>query len=412
MVSLTDVHISRNYEEDGGPDEDLSYLSMESVFAPPGIGRDERRMQVRAYNHWLSQIGDGELPAIEDLRPETLDDLGPNGVLIDLTLGVRHPNIIFLGDRLAGECGDEREIFALGDVPSRSLLGQMTEHCLEVVAHSAPVGFDAEFVDQHGQTILYRSILLPYSSDGKAVDFIFGVISWKESCDVPPVQQSAISKQLDALSNNYTETEESVPAPSLSQLLSAARELAALAATSKERTRRALYAAIGRAHDFALAAAQDRRGLDALLDAAGIASGKASPLLRIARLVFGTDHNKTRLAEIASALAYAQRMAIASDSFAEHLLTVDGGLKGVVSCERSLQRAESGNSDIRREVRATLGAKLRTIPSLAVESLYSGEGEFALLVARRNFDGTMSLLGDVADDVGLFNAATRRVLAA
>ncbi len=412
MVSLTDVHISRNYEEDGGPDEDLSYLSMESVFAPPGIGRDERRMQVRAYNHWLSQIGDGELPAIEDLRPETLGDLGPNGVLIDLTLGIQRPAIIFLGDHLAAECGDEREIFALGDVPSRSLLGQMTEHCLEVVAHHAPVGFDAEFVDQQGQTILYRSILLPYSSDGKAVDFIFGVISWKESCDPAPVQQQEVAEQFDALSSNYVTSEEPASSPSLGDLLSAARELAAATSANEERTRRALYAAIGLAHNFALAAARDPIGLNALLDAAGIASGKASPLLRIARLVFGADHNKTRLAEIASALAFAQRMAISSGSFAEHLLNVDGSLRGVVARERQLQRSESGSRDVRREIRSHIAAKLRKVPSVAVEALTHDQAEFALLVARRNFDGTMSLLGDVAEDVGLFNAATRRMLAA
>ena len=38
---------------------------------PAAIGQDERRMQVRAYNHWASLLQDRNLPSIEDLEPET-----------------------------------------------------------------------------------------------------------------------------------------------------------------------------------------------------------------------------------------------------------------------------------------------------------------------------------------------------
>ena len=36
---------------------------------PEAIGQDERRMQVRAYNHWASLLGDANFPSIEDLEP-------------------------------------------------------------------------------------------------------------------------------------------------------------------------------------------------------------------------------------------------------------------------------------------------------------------------------------------------------
>ena len=45
---------------------------------PEAIGQDERRMQVRAYNHWASLLGDANFPSIEDLEPESLSDFGPN----------------------------------------------------------------------------------------------------------------------------------------------------------------------------------------------------------------------------------------------------------------------------------------------------------------------------------------------
>ena len=35
---------------------------------PEAIGQDERRMQVRAYNHWASLLGEATFPSIEDLE--------------------------------------------------------------------------------------------------------------------------------------------------------------------------------------------------------------------------------------------------------------------------------------------------------------------------------------------------------
>ena len=71
----------------------------------------------------------------------------------------------------------------LSDIPSRSLLSRITDHYMQILANQAPIGFEAEFVNQRGATILYRGILLPFSSDGEAIDFIYGVINWKEMAD-------------------------------------------------------------------------------------------------------------------------------------------------------------------------------------------------------------------------------------
>jgi hypothetical protein len=37
-------------------------------------------------------------------------------------------------------------------VPSRSLLSRLTDHYLQIIANSAPIGFEAEFVGQRGYT--------------------------------------------------------------------------------------------------------------------------------------------------------------------------------------------------------------------------------------------------------------------
>lgn len=169
----------------GDDERDFDYGDDDAGHEPPpaAIGTDERRMQVRAYNHWASQLDDRNFPSIEDLDPDALPDFGPFSVLLDFTAGMDNPAIQFLGDQLATECGADDQIETLDDVPSRSLLSRITDHYMQILANQAPIGFEAEFVNQRDATILYRGILLPYSSDGETIDFIYGVINWKEMAD-------------------------------------------------------------------------------------------------------------------------------------------------------------------------------------------------------------------------------------
>jgi hypothetical protein len=150
---------------------------------PSPVGQDERRMQVRAYNHWASLLGDRNFPLIDDLEPHKLDDFGPYSVVLDFANGIEDPEVRFVGAELAAECGEDACLARLSDVPSRSVLSRITDHYMQILANQAPIGFEAEFVNDRGVTVLYRGILLPYSSDNQTIDFICGVINWKEMAD-------------------------------------------------------------------------------------------------------------------------------------------------------------------------------------------------------------------------------------
>ncbi|NCP12857.1 MAG: hypothetical protein GW858_01685 [Sphingomonadales bacterium] len=164
--------------------DDESGESARSHDGPPhAIGQDERRMQVRAYNHWASLLGELMFPNIEDLDPANLPDFGPHSVLLDFSHGVDNPAVCYLGTKLALECGATGVINRLSDVPPRSLLSRITDHYMQILANQAPIGFEAEFVNHAGVAILYRGILLPFSSDDETIDFIYGVINWKEMAD-------------------------------------------------------------------------------------------------------------------------------------------------------------------------------------------------------------------------------------
>ena len=147
------------------------------------VGTDERRMHVRAYNHWVSLLGGRAYPSIEDLDPANIADFGPHSVLLDFSLGIENPAIAYLGRALREECSLDSSVTHISQVPSRSLLSRLTDHYLQIIANRSPIGFEAEFVGVRGHNTLYRGILMPFSSDDESIDFIYGVINWKELVD-------------------------------------------------------------------------------------------------------------------------------------------------------------------------------------------------------------------------------------
>ncbi|MFZ5743813.1 MAG: PAS domain-containing protein [Pseudomonadota bacterium] len=465
---------------------DLDNHEEEVVNEPPPnpVGQDERRMQVRAYNHWASLLGDRAFPSIEDLEPDNLPDFGPYSVLLDFTGGIENPAIRYLGDALAKECGTDDEIHSLDDVPSRSLLSRITDHYMQILANQAPIGFEAEFVNQRESTILYRGILLPFSSDDDTIDFIYGVINWKELADQrttdallleidqaleeaphevrhdeltnwadSPVEDMPSFGELDgdenvldlgAFAADEASDDLAFPAPQFGALdgegedsdlpavyhaeplelsvevsddmgladwLASARELAEAARGSEDRTRQALYAAIGRAYDFSLAAVEAPEEFNELVADYGLTVQDRAPMTPVVKLVFGADYDKTRLTEYATALSHAHRVGIARGSLGQYLASAPGGLKGIVGEERRAKRAESGVDEVVRDTpREALARKLRQLESQPLDTVSAEGSEFTLLVARRLPTGEVVLLGEVGDDVPLLERAARKLL--
>jgi hypothetical protein len=412
-----------------------------AIEAPPIVSGDERRMQVRAYNFWTAQLHDKNYPCIEELDPEGAQDFSEYSVLLDFTSGIENPSIPYVGEKLRTECGLSEDITYLDEVPSRSLLSRITDHYLQIIANRAPIGFEAEFVNDRGLTIMYRGILLPYSSDDDTIDFIYGVINWKEAADsditrpleleveqalaaAPPRQEHVpvwadgpTTGHLDdmpeadelVLGDSYTFDE---PQPdensSLADWLHAARISAEGAHDSDLRSRDALYQAIGRAHDFALVAQRNAADYAELLSDAGLTVQERAPFTPIVKLVFGAGYDKTRLTEFATALQFADRNAVPMGGLADILAGYDGGLKGIVAAERRARKVASGQhvattpADPRPRLRS---ARARDL------SEFAGVGdEFVLLVARRDADGNVAIVGAVEGDAALTDKALRKTV--
>ena len=318
------------------------------------LSGDERRMHVRAYNHWVSLLKGRPYPSIEDLDPASIADFGEHSVLLDFGGDVTDPGIAFLGRRLREECALEGGITRVAEVPSRSLLSRLTDHYLQIIANRAPIGFEAEFVGTRGRTTMYRGILMPFASTaGEAIDYIYGVINWKEVAD--PAVQATLGAELDAALREIPRGSDApvwadgpgagedgstpiAPAGSLADTLMLARETAAAVRAADTRSRAALYRALGRAHDFGLAADDDAAAYQALLTDAGIAIQARAPLTPVVKLVFGADYDKTRLTEFAAVLGHARRTGVGDGALPAFLDGFDGGIKAIVAAERRARK--------------------------------------------------------------------------
>ncbi|MGK6356287.1 hypothetical protein ACMGDH_13820 [Sphingomonas sp. DT-207] len=161
------------------------------IEVPVRVGAGERRMHARAYDHWATLLRGGNLPAIGDLDPAAIARFAPHGVLLDFAADDRNPVIRHLGATLRAECGIAEPIVHMDQAPAGSLLARLPGLCRQVIANRAPIGFEAECVDLRDRNSLYRGILLPFSSSGGSVDFIYGVINGKERADAATEAQIA-----------------------------------------------------------------------------------------------------------------------------------------------------------------------------------------------------------------------------
>jgi hypothetical protein len=197
----------------------------------------------------------------------------------------------------------------------------------------------------------------------------------------------------------------------LGDWLASAREMAIAARGSEERTREALYDAIGLAYDFSLAAAAQPAEFDEILADSGLTVQDRAPMTPVVKLVFGAEYDKTRLTEYAAALTHAHRLELPRGTLGDYLGKADGGLKGVVRAERRLRREEAGKAVEPADApRHALARKLRAMPGQPFDSLERDGSEFALVMIRRTEEGEVVLLGEVPDDVALVERAARRLI--
>lgn len=400
-----------------------------AIDAPPMVGVDERRMQVRAYNIWSGLLGSRQWPSIADLDVAVLE-FGSNAILLDFTAGVTDPGIVYMGERLRAESELSGDVRTISAVPRGSVISRLTDHYLQILANGTPIGFEAEYVNAAGAEILYRGILLPFSTDDETIDFILGVLNWKQAAPLseeselqhsmahalrsPPVSPVvgawADGPQSRLLENVETLGDEPAgdPAPGawdgLHGRLADARIFADQARDAEGRTHSALYRAISKTWDFAMAAAEQPDTLAALLADAGLKAQQCSPFTPIVKLVFGATCDKSRVAEYSAILGHARDEGMAAGTLASYLGGYDGGLKALLKHIRSQRRVDA--PPVRRETPQL--AALRQAAPAAMIRHDAGAAEFVVLIGRAMGDGQIAVIACAEEDDALIGRLAKK----
>ena len=138
----------------------------------------ERRAVGRALSCWEKLRADGSFPTRDDCLAIFDDDLTSGMILIEFTSDEEKDCIV--------ECGPLFEN-ALGRNPvgltAKDVMPSSTDRGLifwRVAAEMRkPIADVGEFTNRRGEEVLYRSVLLPISEDGKKITHLMAAFSYK-----------------------------------------------------------------------------------------------------------------------------------------------------------------------------------------------------------------------------------------
>ena len=150
--------------------------SAEALFSAftDGISSSEKRKHATVYNYWLSIRGDRQFPPIRDLDPLEISDAGPCSALLELIGGGEDAEIRHLGQAIKDGVTAER----INEAPRPSLLSCIAKKLPVISNARQALAFEDEFVTADGATRCWVT-LLPFSSTGTYVDYVYGLVSLK-----------------------------------------------------------------------------------------------------------------------------------------------------------------------------------------------------------------------------------------
>ena len=134
----------------------------------------ERRLNMRLMAFWWDRRADRRFPSIEDFDPEELSDVWTHCFTLTPKEPCDRSAFRYVGDTIAAASGLTETEITVDHVSENSLLDHATRNVDEVLAQQVPVIRSGEFVNEDGETVMYRSILLPLSHDQETINCVVG----------------------------------------------------------------------------------------------------------------------------------------------------------------------------------------------------------------------------------------------
>ena len=139
----------------------------------------ERRLNMRLMAFWWDKRADRRFPSAEDFDPQELSYVWAHCFMLKPQDPCEQLAFHYVGDSIAAVCGITGAEITVDELSKNSLLDHATRNVGEVLKQQVPVIRSGEFVNEEGETIMYRSILLPLSQDQDTINFVVGGASCK-----------------------------------------------------------------------------------------------------------------------------------------------------------------------------------------------------------------------------------------
>ena len=139
----------------------------------------ERRITEIMLGYWNIIKGSRRFPSEEDMNSADISDVWDNCFLIRVSEQEgeekRRYDFNYLGSALEGIYGTTADISPLAPAFS----DRLNTRCDEVMNTASPVIEDDAFVNDGGQTVRYRQILLPLGPEGNNISHVLGGMRYK-----------------------------------------------------------------------------------------------------------------------------------------------------------------------------------------------------------------------------------------
>jgi hypothetical protein len=136
------------------------------------IAAAERRKHASVFNYWLSIRGDRQFPPIRDLDPLEISDAGPWSVLLEMIGGGDDAVVRHLGQEIKADT----EVEKISEASNPSLLSCIHGKLPIVAACRQAFAFEEAYETDDGTRRCWVT-LLPFSSTGTWVDYVYGFVS-------------------------------------------------------------------------------------------------------------------------------------------------------------------------------------------------------------------------------------------
>ena len=140
-----------------------------STEAPSGM---ERRLSLRILSYWREIRGEENFPAYASINSDDITDMWPFCAILKVTGHEQDPLITHCGDNLQNLQGEDVSGQPLSAAPKDSLIANGLSYFQRVLDKRVPITYGNSYSCESGETVFYRSAILPLSDDGEKIDYL------------------------------------------------------------------------------------------------------------------------------------------------------------------------------------------------------------------------------------------------